>query len=125
MESSDKVSFEIEASSVEVAILVQELIDYFSGSRDRPEFRLPNPQTLFRSIEPTVVVAVVAASATALAAFITGVLAVVKQHNAKRIVIRSKGKEIEVPYGTSPEKMKEVLRVLSKMDQPTIHIGDD
>lgn len=126
MDLPDNIRLEVIAPGIKLDQLHKELDNHFSNSDTPPKFVVSSPKTDFRSVEPSVLVAIITASATALGAFITGLLTIVKQREAKKIVIRGKsGETLEVPVEVSLEKIDQLLERLRKMDQPQIIISSN
>jgi hypothetical protein len=126
METARNLSLEMQVSCMVPDELYEELTDHFSKSDVSSMIELKVPRTRFRSAETPILLAVITASATALAALITGLSAVVKQREAKKIVIRGKcGESLEFPIGISDDEIRQLLDVLKEMEQPRICIPDD
>jgi len=62
MELSDSMKLEIRVSGIQVDELQEELSRYCKNMGTSAEFEINAPKSRFRSIEPTVLVAIVAAS---------------------------------------------------------------
>jgi hypothetical protein len=77
----------------------------------------------FRSLDPTVVIAIVTAASTALGALITGMLNIAKESKSQSIVVQDKhGHRIEFPANCSKEKTEEIICLLNQMEAPRIEI---
>ena len=126
MESQGTLELEIAVADIPVGRLKEQLRQACSEAGAAVEFRPCDPSSSFRSVEPAVVTAVVAASGTALAALIAGLLAISKGRGARRIVIRSGDDSIEIPMEMlqkgNIDQLLELLERLKRMDQPRIHL---
>jgi len=70
----------------------------------------------FRSIDPTLVVAIVGAAGPALAALITGLFQFGQKIAAKKYVLETHdGNKLEVPANTSAEEIGQLLKSLGQM----------
>ena len=126
MDTTRNLRLEIEVSGKTPHELCDELSDYFSDRKVHGMIKLMAPRERFRSIDTSVLVAVITASATALGALITGLLAVVKQRQAQRLLVRGRrGESIEFPLGISDKQIKGLLDILEEMDQPKVYICKD
>ena len=76
-----------------------------------------------RSLDPTVITAIVGGSAGALVAFVTGILQVAKERRSSRIILQSsEGARLEVPADTPVELINELVKQLHSMSKPTIFL---
>jgi hypothetical protein len=76
-----------------------------------------------KGIDPTVLVATVAATGTAFGALIGGLFKILGQNSAKRILLRGKqGWQIEVPANISSKKFEEVIKILKDLDQERVNL---
>jgi hypothetical protein len=89
------------------------------------QFRLAGQTSAFRSLDPSVLVAVVGASGTALGALLGGLLAVAKQKHSNKIVIRGKSASLEVPADTSLQKIDALLERIREMENLQVILSDD
>jgi len=70
-----------------------------------------------RSLDAAIVVAIVGASGTAMAAFIAGILKFAVQRGAQRVVIHGKsGRTIEFPADLSKERRDELVQLAKDLD---------
>jgi hypothetical protein len=87
----------------------------FIGSEAQLEIK-PPPKKKFRSIDPTLVVAIVGAAGPALAALITGLFQFGQKIAAKKYVLETHdGNKLEVPANTSAEEIGKLLKNLGQM----------
>lgn len=121
---SDNIKLEIRAYSIQVDELQEELSKHCMNTGTSAEFEINTPKSRFRSIEPAVLVAIVAASATALGSLITGLLAIAKQRETKKIVICWKDNRIEVPTdlidNEKNDRLSDLLEKIKEMDHPQV-----
>jgi hypothetical protein len=79
--------------------------------------------TPYRTIEPTVVVAIVSTTGVALGALITGLLGLASQAHGKKIVIQTqRGTRIEVPINCPKEKVQEYIDLLKDLETARIEL---
>lgn len=124
MPKKSKIRLEVRVSGMAARELYEKMSNHISDSGVFLE--LTKSETRLRTVEPSVLVAVVTASATTLMALITSIFAVVKQRESKRIVIRGKsGESIEFPVNTTNERINELLGVLREMERPRIYVTDE
>jgi ACT domain-containing protein len=77
-----------------------------------------------RGIDPTVLVAIVSVTGTALGALVSGLLQVALANRQQKIIIQGKdGSRLEVPSDTSSEKIDELIDKLRMMDVAHIHLA--
>ena len=87
----------------------------FSGSE--PELVIKERKR-FRSIDPTLLVAIVGAAGTGLGALITGLFQIRQQVSAKKFVFETgSGQKLELPADTPIEKIDHLLEKLKQMDE--------
>ena len=125
METADEITVEILASGVAVDDVRRALARHCS--RDGIPVRFPpRPELQFRSAGPDVLVAVVGASSAAIGALITGLFALLKQRQTKRIVIRDGDRSVEGPLELLEEdymnRLAELLGKMREMGRPEIHL---
>ena len=121
MDTADVIRLELYSDRITASELKVELISVLTGSASAcPTFEAAESDTLFRSIEPTVLVAIVGATGTAFGAFIAGVLSIARQREAKKIAIRGKDFSLEVPCDTSLEKIDALLERIKNIENPRI-----
>ena len=81
------------------------------------------PHSRFRTIEPSVLVAVISGISAALGALIAGLLKVAQQSKQRKIIIQSKsGAKIEFPSDLPSDKVDELVEKLKEMDNPRIYL---
>jgi hypothetical protein len=99
------------------------LCDYCSDSSDTPSFRIESERSRFRTLDPSVLVAIVGVSGTALGSVVTGLLKIAQDKKSQKIVIQSKdGAKLEVPSDTPSERIEELVKKLRMMDAPHIYL---
>jgi|GEM_PF-2967068 len=70
-----------------------------------------------RSLDAAIVVAMVGASATAMAAFIAGIVKFAVQRRAQRVIIHGKsGRTLEFPADLSKERRDELVQLAKDLD---------
>lgn len=86
----------------------------FAASGAHLELR--EPKKKFRSIDPTLLVAIVGAAGTGLSALIAGLFQIRQQMAAKKFVLETHdGRKLEVPANTPPEQIDHLLDKLGQM----------
>lgn len=123
MEHSSQNSLEIEITSNDLsAIELEEIIRKdLDISNLGIYFSLKSKLKGFRSIDPTILVAIIGSSGVALAALISGLFNIAKERKSQKIVIQGKdGASLEIPVDTPPEKISELVKQLRYMDRPRI-----
>ena len=79
---------------------------------------LKTAKAKYRSIDPTILVALVGAAGTGLGALITGLLQVGQQISAKKIVLEAPGgQKLEVPANTPADQVDHLLDRLGQMGE--------
>lgn len=82
----------------------------------------PAPQ--FRSLDPTVVVAIVGAGSGAIGALLSGVLQLARERRTAKIVLQgSDGTRMEIPADTPSQRLDELVEKVRMMSQPRILLG--
>jgi hypothetical protein len=110
------ISFDL--ASTELEEMIKANADF---SKHPITFSLQPKLERYRTIDPTVLVAIVSASEVAISALIAGLLRLVENQKNQKIIIQSKdGSKIEIPVGTSPETITELVKQLRYMDSPRI-----
>jgi hypothetical protein len=66
----------------------------------------------FRSLDPTVLVALVSAGSTALGALITGVVALLRERRAGKISVGVGDTKIEISADTPVEKVRQIIDLI-------------
>jgi hypothetical protein len=76
-----------------------------------------------RGLDNAVLVAVVGSAGTALGALVAGVVRVAATSKARSIVLEGRsGRKIQYPSDLPPEKVRELVALVSELDGPTIRI---
>jgi len=84
---------------------------------------LRKKKQVFRTLDPTVVLAITSAASAGLGALITGLLGIAKERKAKVIVIQDKeGRRLEVPVDYSKAEIQALLEVVRQMESAKIEI---
>lgn len=87
----------------------------FTASGAQLETR--EPKTKYRSIDPTLLIAIVGAAGTGLGALITGLFQMGQQIAAKKFVLETHdGNKLEVPANTPAEQIDHLLEKLGQMN---------
>jgi hypothetical protein len=82
------------------------------------QLELRTAKVKYRSIDPTLLVAIVGAAGTGIGALITGLLQIGQQISARKIVLEAQGgQKLEVPANTSLDKIDHLLDRLSQMNE--------
>lgn len=77
-----------------------------------------------RGIDPTVLVAIVSVTGTALGALISGLVQIALSSRQQKIILQGKdGSRIEIPSNTPSEKIDELIDKLRAMDVEHIHLA--
>jgi hypothetical protein len=77
----------------------------------------------YRSIDPTILVAIIGGAGAALGTFISGLLKISEIRKGHKIIIQDKnGARLEVPADTPIEKIYELIKLLKNMENPRILI---
>ena len=81
------------------------------------------PEVVYRSLDPTILVAIVGATGTALGALITGLLQIAQQKSIGTIIAQSKaGSRIEIPIGVSGKELAMIIEQAKQLDSENIEI---
>ena len=79
------------------------------------QLELRQPKTKFRSIDPTLLVAIVGAAGTGISALITGLFQIRQQMAAKKFVLETHdGRKLEVPANTPVDQIDHLLEKLGQ-----------
>lgn len=70
--------------------------------------------------DPTVLVAIVGLTGSAISALISGLLQIVQQRTSKKIVIESGDRRLEIPVNTHLEKIDQYVEIMKQMDADRI-----
>jgi len=77
----------------------------------------------FRTIDSTVLVAVVSALGAGVGALISGLLNIAKESKTNKLIIKDKnGRTLEIPAEYPMEKVKELVQILREMETAKIEI---
>ncbi|MBA3355242.1 MAG: hypothetical protein H0U18_04735 [Pyrinomonadaceae bacterium] len=72
----------------------------------------------YRSVDPTILVAIVGAAGTGIGALITGLLQMRQQLSANKVILETQGgQKLEVPANTPLDKIDHLLDRLSQMNE--------
>lgn len=104
--------------------------DLISRLENTPEWKprdvkliLRKKDQAFRTLDPTVVVAIVSGVSAGLGALVTGALDIAKQAKSRVIVVQDKeGRRLEIPSDCPKEKIGELLEIIRKMEAAKIEI---
>lgn len=97
------------------------LNDRLSNLSNPPELLIKPSISRFRTLEPSILVAIVGGASAALGALITNLLKIAQQRKIQKIVIQGKsGAKLEVPADTPSERIDELLEKVREMDTPHI-----
>lgn len=121
---------DIHATLSSNALDSKELFDILSGelaSVDAYHFELKERSDLFRSpgLDQTTLIAVVAGTSAAITALINGIFRLIetRYNRTAKVVIRgSDGTTVEVPMGTPPQELRELVDVAKTLNRPEIRI---
>lgn len=97
-------------------------------SRD-VQLELRRSPHVFRSptLDPTVLVAIVAGSSSAVAALINGLFRILEQRGKEqtKIVLRgADGTTIEAPASTTPQELEKLVELALRLEKPLIRLTD-
>jgi len=93
-------------------------------SEHRISLELVKPESEFRGLDPSVLVAIVGAVGVGLGALISGLLQLAMQTALKKIVIQSRdGAKLEIPADISEEKIVSLIEKIKKMEADTLDIS--
>ena len=99
------------------------LSQFASDPTDMPQFHIETEKSRFRTLDPSVLVAIAGVSGTALGSLLTGLLRIAQEKKSQKIVIQSKdGSKLEVPSDTPPERIEELVKKLRMMEAPHIYL---
>jgi hypothetical protein len=77
-----------------------------------------------RGVDPTILVAVVSFTGTALGALISGLLQIANASRQSKIILQGKnGTRLEVPANTPPDKIDELIDKLRMIETEHIHLA--
>jgi hypothetical protein len=77
-----------------------------------------------RSIDPTILVALVTASGVVLSALINGLILVAQTKNQEKLILQGRnGARLEIPVNTPSKKIDEYIDKLKQIDVEHIHIA--
>lgn len=81
-------------------------------------------ETRLRGMDPTILVAIAGAGGAAIGALITGLLQILKQTIANKIVMQTRsGYRLEIPANLSPEEIEALIEKLRKLDTQGIKMA--
>jgi hypothetical protein len=105
----------------------QDLKDYFEkmpGWDTSVTLKIEQPQVkATRTIDPTVLVAIIGIVGTSLGALIAGLLQILQEKHRERIVLVTKsGLRIEVEARNAMDKVPELIKLVQSMDVEIIRI---
>ncbi|GAC1347875.1 MAG: hypothetical protein NVSMB27_14270 [Ktedonobacteraceae bacterium] len=99
------------------------LSEYISDPEETPQFHVESEKSRFRTLDPSVLVAIAGVSGTALGSLLSGLLRIAQEKKSQKIVIQSKdGSKLEVPSDTPPERIEELVKKLRMMEAPHIYL---
>jgi hypothetical protein len=87
------------------------------------QLELRTSKKKFRSIDPTLLVAIVGAAGTGLGALVTGLFQVGKEMAARKFTLETaSGAKLEVPANTPPDQIDHLLEKLGHSDVKKISV---
>ena len=114
----EELQIGVAANEIEAGVIKDALHRALDG-RDDLKLSRKDKDRRVRSLEPTIMVAIVGGVSAALSALITSVLQIAREHKAGKIVLQSKtGARIEVPSNISREKLDELVATVQDMERP-------
>ncbi len=117
---TDEIS--IRSSELSAADLIQSLVAPDSGNGDL-RLELRQRGTRVRSIDQTVLVAIVGASGTALGALIAGVLNLAAQKGGRKVIIVGRtGRRLEITGRPTPEELEGYVQIAREIDAEIIKL---
>lgn len=115
----------LSAESMSSAALEEALADAMADGEAPRYDRVPAPNQT-RSVDPTVLVAIIGASSSGLTALITGFFALANIRAEGKILIqRADGSRIEVPASMAAEERATVLEQAAATEIVHIHLSGD
>ena len=111
------MEIQVQFNSVQNAELEESLNTAFSGYPEISWHTTENKISSSRGqLDPTVLIATITAVSSGLGILLTGLLQIVQEKRAGKIVMYSKGGDrLEVPAGTSSEELDVLIEKLNKM----------
>ena len=108
MSTQKLIELSIICYEIQPKYLQYKLVDYFSKiSMPTPQLIIKPSISRFRTLEPSVLVAIVSGSGVALGALISGLLKISQSLKNQKIVIQSKsGDKLEFPANTPIKNLK-------------------
>ena len=117
-EANMEIQIAVTSNSKPIEELKKSLETQLDPSGSDVKLELRTPKKKYRSIDPTILVAVVGAASAGLGALITGLLQVGQQMAARKIVLEGQGgSKLEVPANTSFEKIDQLLERVNQMGE--------
>jgi len=125
MTFSEQIRFDVIASGL-TAAEIESVLGECRAAFDANVSVQTIPRPHFRGVDPVVLAAIIAASGAALAALVTGLLAVAKNHQYKKITIRDGDRLLDVPIevleGDGLERLAALVEKIKAMGRPQIVI---
>ena len=105
----------LRTGNIDLVELKKLLEEKTSGKEIALEIR--RPAAIFRAPESSILLAIVATSGTALGALVSGILQIIKERSAKRIVIQSKsGTRLEVPRDIKSDELEVLVSKIRELE---------
>ena len=120
MTTDEKVMIEINVAVLNRDELTAELQRHLGPAATAVEFCKQPRVSEFRAVDPSVLVAVVGAGGTALGALITGLLAIGKEQQSKRLILKTNGISMDIPIDAPLEKVEKLIQLIQKYERSTL-----
>lgn len=118
MTSEGKVLAKIDPAGMKIEEFEKRLHSHLTV--DELSFERDETYAQHRSVDPSVVVALVGAGGATLTALITGILAIGRERRARNIVVKSGEVSIDMPVDAPLEKVQKIVEMMQKSRSASI-----
>jgi hypothetical protein len=118
-----KIEISINPEIISIKELKCQLETFSTQDSGLTHFKIIEQKIRFRSVDPTIVVAIIGAIGASLAAFTNALVSIAKKTQSRKIVLQSQnGSRLEIPADLKSEEIDMLIDKIQIMDKQKVRI---